>query len=260
MSTVLINLVKEKIEEFKTVINDINIKSLKENLLKKMEENNEMQNKKTNSAKDVVNFKKSQVGKNFFSVFNLESINLGLKECWEDLKNKDLLSINTLNDLDKKGLVKSKTLTTQSTSIAHRGYFKEIREKLECDQFKESSCYYFKEIEEKTIEELYSDEKDDIQISLKSNKNTTKATEEEEATESPKKHCMYGSTNLSVNSAKALVSCMHEEWDHYFHYYYIDASENYNGNFDNYLTSALKLMNLMPHFNWKSEIEKKKLI
>lgn len=49
------------------------------------------------------------------------------------------------------------------------------------------------------------------------------------------------------------------EWESYFESFYVDASENYLGNYDNYLSSSLKLLNLLPKINWTDEINKRKV-
>ena len=63
---------------------------------------------------------------------------------------------------------------------------------------------------------------------------------------------------LDSNSCAA-IACQPEtdEWDIYFNKYYIDASENYYGNFEVYLTTCLKLLNHFPKINWEKEIKSK---
>lgn len=45
-----------------------------------------------------------------------------------------------------------------------------------------------------------------------------------------------------------------------FYKYYVDSSQNTNGNFDKYLSSGLKLISLMPQQNIQSEIERKAVL
>ena len=40
-----------------------------------------------------------------------------------------------------------------------------------------------------------------------------------------------------------------------FQKYYVDSSQNSNGNFDNYIQSGLKLISLFPNINYEKEIE-----
>jgi Dullard-like phosphatase family protein len=63
---------------------------------------------------------------------------------------------------------------------------------------------------------------------------------------------------LDSNSCAAIVShTENDQWETYFKKYYIDASENYYGNFENYLITCLKLMNHFPEINWEKEIKTK---
>jgi Dullard-like phosphatase family protein len=49
------------------------------------------------------------------------------------------------------------------------------------------------------------------------------------------------------------------QWEVFFEVFYVDASENFLGNYDNYLSSSLKLLNLLPKIDWNNEICKRKI-
>lgn len=55
-----------------------------------------------------------------------------------------------------------------------------------------------------------------------------------------------------------LEKCEFGVWETHFETFYIDASENYSGNYDNYLSSSLKLLNILPKINWEPEIAKRR--
>jgi Dullard-like phosphatase family protein len=61
--------------------------------------------------------------------------------------------------------------------------------------------------------------------------------------------------NSRINSHVKIYD--NEQWEENFATYYIDASQNYSSNFDNYLNGALKLINLLPEIDWEEDIKKK---
>lgn len=64
-------------------------------------------------------------------------------------------------------------------------------------------------------------------------------------------------TNQDVSEQPEIESVQMKLFEEAFYKYYVDSSQNSNGNFDNYLTSGLKLISLMPEQNNQSEIKEK---
>ena len=71
------------------------------------------------------------------------------------------------------------------------------------------------------------------------------------------------SENSTLDSEDTIINFDEKEkenklipFEEIFHQYYVDSSQNSNGNFDNYIKSGLKLISLFPKENYQKEIEK----
>jgi Dullard-like phosphatase family protein len=61
----------------------------------------------------------------------------------------------------------------------------------------------------------------------------------------------------SLAAAKSKIE--NDDFEMVFSKYYVDASENYYENFDNYLTMSLRFLNMLPLINWEHDIKVKEI-
>jgi Dullard-like phosphatase family protein len=291
MTSTLLSIVKDKINSFEENLNELNIQNLRQGLCNEVstaeKQTNSMKNlkcaKRKDSAKSFISFEKNYKEPSQSSCFSKLNLNKNLfrksekrlnissnisSSCFAHTNNgnnniiskkKKESDKSVLTNENLKSTVEKSVISLSDSSSGDEGnfYFREkdsrrsrsLKSERSRKTHRTQSCSHKEPIEKKEAhQDGFKEEMNLIQNIMKEdnckNENLIFIDQPEEI-----------DSHSSVHSSKRGTS----DWDRYFENYYIDASENYAGNFDNYLNAALKFLNLLPAKDWTNEINSKKV-